>query len=132
MADLKRPLIILATHLKDIPKAWLDIVEHRITRPKDATCWLWNGACDKDGEPVVNYNNADTGKRNTRLVKRIIADLFWVMKRGMEVIHHCGTTKCLNPSHFYISSKHHSQEDRVKMVKVRQTRLSRYKGGIGD
>jgi hypothetical protein len=126
MADKKRPLIEMDTKFENVPKTWLDIVEPRITRPKNSTCWIWGGACDKNGEPVVNYNNPDTGKRNTRLVKRIVADLFWAIRKGIEVIHHCGTMKCLNPAHFYLSSKHYRQEDRPGMIKVRQKRLQRY------
>lgn len=124
--QLRRPLIIMATKLSEIPKAWLDLVEPRIRRPSNSTCWLWEGGCDGDGEPVINYTNPETGKRNTRLVKRMVAEIFWLLKRGMEVIHHCGTTSCLNPSHFYISIKHHIQEDRPGMIKKRKARLQRY------
>lgn len=121
---MKRPLIIMETKLKDIPEAWLRYVEPRIKR--EGMCWLWQGATNDRGEPVIAYYNLKSHRRNTRLVKWIIAELFWVMKRGMEVIHHCGTTICLNPSHFYISSKHHTQEDREKMQKRKRILLDDY------
>lgn len=126
MIAKRRLLLELTTKLADIPREWLRYIEPRIVRPKDSTCWLWDGACDADGEPVLNYKNLVTGKRNTRRLKVIIAEIFWEMKKHFDVIHECGTTNCLNPWHFYISVAHHSQEDRRSKIAAKQRSIKDY------
>lgn len=120
----KRPLITLATKLGDIPVEWLRYVEPRLVRT--GQCWLWEGACDGEGEPVLSYRNLETGKRNTRRLKQIIANIFWEMKSHYEVIHQCGNINCLNPAHFYISWTHHSQEDRQELIAAKRRNLNDY------
>lgn len=120
----KRPLLRLTTALEDIPAAWLRWIEPRIVR--EGTCWHWQGATDTNGEPVLTIQNPETGKRGTHRVKRIVADMFWMMKKHYDVIHECGNLTCINPTHFYISAVHHAQEDRGARVKARSTSISRY------
>ena len=124
MITKKRPLIDLTTKLADIPRIWLQMVEPRLTR--SGTCWLWDGATFADGEPLLNYTNVETGKRNTRRVKRIIADIFWEMKDHYDIVHACGNTNCLNPAHFYISVLHHSQEDRDRIIAEKSRNIRDY------
>lgn len=124
MITKKRPLIELETALKNIPVQWLRYIEPRIVR--QGTCWLWQGACDDRGEPFLNFKNLGTGKRNTRRLKIIVAEMFWEMKRHYDVVHECGNMNCLNPAHFYISAAHYTQENREKMVKEKQTSIRRY------
>lgn len=99
-----RPLITLQTTLENIPRRWLELVEPKIKRVGE--CWLWQGACDSDGEPVVNYLNLETMKRNTRRVKRIVGELFWELKRHHDLLHTCGDLTCVNPSHLAPSTEH--------------------------
>lgn len=124
MIEKKRALITLASKLSDIPREWLRHIEPKIERR--GTCWFWEGACDLDGEPVISFRNMETGKRNTRRVKLVIADMFWAMKKFYQVIHHCGNLNCLNPWHFYISRLHHSQEDRDELVAAKRKNLQTY------
>lgn len=126
MITKKRPLLDLKTPLRLIPKQWLDIIEPRILRPSDTSCWLWDGATDRDGEPIISVVNAGTGKRSTRRVKRIVAELYWDMRKDHDVIHECGTKNCLAPFHFYISPLHWTQENRAQLVKRRGDRISRW------
>lgn len=115
----RRPLLTLQTPLGKIPKEWLEI-EPKIARfPEKTTCWVWVGALDNDGHPVVSVRNPKTGKRNTMRVARIVANIFWFLKPHAEVVHVCGATNCLNPGHFYLSVKHWHQEDRPAMMRRR-------------
>lgn len=107
MIPRRRPLLTLATPLKDIPKAWLDYIEPKIERVGE--CWLWRGAHDSEGEPVLNFFNAVTRHRNTRRVKRMVAEMFWVLLRRHDVIRQCGVLSCLNPSHLVPSITHWTQ-----------------------
>lgn len=106
MITKKRPLLTLSTPLEDIPRRWLELVEAKIERRKGSSCWLWTGAVDTEGEPVLNYLNLATGKRNTRRVKRLMAEVFWEMKPHYDVLHQCGDLTCLNPNHWTISTAH--------------------------
>ncbi len=124
MIPKRRPLIEMDTKLENIPREWLEFVEPRLQRPKDSTCWLWPGAKDREGEPVIHVTVE--GKRKTIRVKRLIAKIFWEMKQHFDVIHECGVINCLNPSHFYITAAHWSQEDRMGIVKQKQRSLRDY------
>jgi hypothetical protein len=114
-----RPLFNLRSRLDDIPRDWMKLVEPRIVRPADTACWLWDGALDRDGEPVLHITTPK-GTRTMRRVKRIVAAMFWTLEDAHDVVHHCGTGNCLNPNHFYVSAAHWKQEDRKGMVRKRR------------
>ena len=117
MIEQLRPLLTMETKLRDIPRIWMDHeLEHHIIRPADTTCWLWTGALDKDGSPIKGIKNLDTGKRGTVRLKKVVARIFWSFPDHIDIIQKCGSTNCLNPSHFYLSRSHHSNENRAKMV----------------
>lgn len=114
----KRPFIELTTKLGDIPREWLERVEPHIVRM--GSCWIWQGACDGDGEPTFNYPQPN-GKRTSRRLKRWIVDMFWDgLKPHHDVLHHCGDLSCINPAHFFISAAHWKQEDRAKMIEKKR------------
>jgi hypothetical protein len=113
----KRALITVNTPLCDVPREWIKLIEPKIIRPTDSACWLWTGATDKDGEPVftltVILDSREGKTRKLLRAKRVIADMFWQIARHIEIVHECGTLNCLNPSHFYLSAAHWTQEVRV-------------------
>jgi hypothetical protein len=106
MIEKKRPLLTMMTPFGDVPEYWLRRIEPQIVRSKEHTCWIWQGAHDKEGEPVINFTNEITGARNTRRAKRAIADIFFVVKRMWDVLHGCGNLSCLNPAHFKVEKNH--------------------------
>lgn len=124
MIEKLRPLFGMDSKLQDIPTYWLREIEPKIIRK--GMCWIWQGAHDKNGEPVMALLNPKTNKYNTRLVKRVVAALFWELKKFYDVVHLCGNLSCLNPAHFYVSRTHWSQEDREKMVKAKQKNIRDY------
>lgn len=124
MIAKRRPLLDLRTPLSLIPKTWSDLVEPQIVRPPNSSCWVWIGGVDGDGEPVLSM--VIGGKRSTRRVKRIVADLYWELKDHYDVVHECGTKNCLAPFHFYVSELHWSQEDRKHRIKRRGIRITRW------
>jgi hypothetical protein len=109
-----RPIITMATPLYLIPREWLITVEPRIKRNEEG-CWLWQGALDGYGCPTVAVT-LDTGKRSTARVSRIVARMFWDLRRHHDVVQKCGALNCLNPAHFYVTAAHHSQEDRKTLI----------------
>lgn len=108
MIARKRNLLTLNTPLKDIPEAWLKYIEPKIVRDADDH-WLWQGQHLKDGEPGLSFFNVVTGHRNTRRVKRMIAEMFWTLLRRHDVVHQCGILSCLNPSHLAPQVSHWTQ-----------------------
>jgi hypothetical protein len=123
MSAPKKPLLDMRTPLSLIPKTWLDLIEPHIVRPKDSSCWLWIGPIDRDGEPTLSFTV--NGKRSTRRVKRIVADLYWEID-DKDVVHECGVINCLAPFHFYVSDLHWTQEDRERRKKRRGKRIERW------
>ena len=119
-----RPLLTLETKLQDVPRWWLQYVEPRIKRV--GLCWLWEGAHNSDGEPVIALKNLESGKYNTRMLKRIVAALFYELKQHYEIIHECGNLSCLNPGHLHVTALHWRQEDREKMVNDKAKNIRDY------
>lgn len=121
-----RTLITLRTPLQLIPKDWLDMIEPRIRRPEGTSCWLWDGAVDFEGEPIITAKNLVTGSRGTRRVKRIVADMFWDIDESVHVLHACKNNNCLFPDHFYVTRTHWKHEDRHDIINKRATRIKRW------
>lgn len=114
-----RPLLDLRTPLRLIPKEWLDLIEPRIIRPDDSSCWLWTGAVDGEGEPIISTKNLVTGRRSTMRVKRIIARMFWTGTDEEPIYHACGTRNCLHPAHF-IFGKVSKEELKQRADRIRR------------
>ncbi len=119
-----RNLLNLQTPLSDIPRTWLTLIEPRIER--DGLCWLWNGALDATGRPIVAVR-LPSGKRSTARVTRIVAGMFYELKKHHEVVQKCGALNCLNPAHIYVSDLHYKQEDRGAMIKEHKRNAVWYK-----
>lgn len=124
MIEKIRPIFGTDSKLGEIPRFWLQYVEPRIRR--DGMCWLWDGAHDSAGEPVISLVNGETGKRNTRMLKRIVAAMFYVLKKHYDVFHECGNLSCLNPGHLKVSASHWTQESRETMVKTKRRSIRDY------
>lgn len=121
-----RTLLDLRTPLRLIPRAWLELVEPKITRLEGSSCWLWDGAVDRDGEPVLAIKNLETGSRGSKRVKRIVAALFWDLKDHYDVSHACKNVNCLNPQHFHVSDVHWRQENRPAIINKRAQSIRRW------
>lgn len=124
MIEKNRPLFTEDSKLSAIPRWWLKYVEPRIKRT--GTCWHWQGAVDTNGEPVMKLLNPESGKYGTQLLKRVVAGLFYKIKKHYDVFHECGELTCLNPSHLYVSASHWSQEDREDMVNKKRKNIADY------
>lgn len=122
----KRALLTLSTTLGNTPKEWLDNIEPKVERPSDTTCWLWRGSCFPDGHAQIMVRNPETGKRNGRRVARVVAEMFWELSPGQDVVHECGVLNCVNPNHFHVTKNHWTQEDRPRQAKKKQSRIRRY------
>jgi hypothetical protein len=125
-----RPLMGIDTKLCDIPREWLELVEPRVTRRKDTSCWLWDGAVNQHGEAVIKSKNAETGAFGNVSLKFVIARLFWMIDADTDIYHECGTMNCVNPMHFFLTRLHHKQADIHKMMRRKQLRIERY-GKLG-
>jgi hypothetical protein len=51
----KRTLLQLRTPLGEVPKEWLDIIEPKIARPDDTTCWLWIGSMRRTRRAALQH-----------------------------------------------------------------------------
>lgn len=118
-----RPFFDLDTKLKLVPEDWLKYIEPRIVRSE--TCWLWDGALDMYGEPLMSFYDPVTKKRTTKRVKVFVAEMFWEGVAGHEVVHTCGLLNCLNFAHFYIHTGS-SKRDKVRIVKEKSRAIRRY------
>lgn len=99
----RRPLFNMLTQLGNVPKEWLNHVEPHIVRGAFLPCWVWAGACDRNGYPIMRVDGKIV------MVHRWVAKLFWEYAPSMYVRRSCGVNNCVNPSHLIITSKHHKQ-----------------------
>lgn len=104
----KRPIFNLKTSLENIPVEWLRHVEPNVMRGSWLPCWIWMGATDKSGYPIM-WARDDQGKRIHVMVHRYVAGLFFEFDQSMTVRRTCQTVNCVNPGHVLPTSRHHTQ-----------------------
>lgn len=123
-----KPLVTLRTPLGEVPSFWLELVEHRLRRPKGTTCWLWQGACDNDGEPMIVVRDLVNDRRTTKRVKKIIVDHFWPERPPgyWMILHSCKATNCLNAEHFWVTDDHWKSTDISKRIDRTAREIARY------
>jgi len=93
----KRPLINMLTSLENIPKEWLNHVEPKVVRGAFLPCWIWAGAVDKNGYPIMRDGNTII------MMHRYVAKLFYKVGKTDYVKRSCGINNCVNPNHVYVS-----------------------------
>lgn len=82
---------------------WLRVDKHKSTE-----CWLWTGSKTKDGYGQFG------GRR-----RRIYAHRFsWELHngpipRGMNILHECDRTNCINPDHLFLGTQADNVKDMV-------------------
>jgi len=84
----------MSTTFENIPKEWLNVIEPKVMRGAFLPCWIWTGALDKNGYPIIYL---DRGK--TIMAHRFVAKLFWRFPEDWYVSRSCGTQNCVNPNH---------------------------------
>lgn len=99
----RRPLINMLTQLENIPKEWLNHVEPRVVRGSFLPCWVWCGAVDQNGYPIMRV----AGK--IVMVHRFVAKIFWDFPNDYYVRRKCSVNNCVNPNHLHITAMHPSQ-----------------------
>lgn len=94
----RRPLFNMITRLENIPKEWLNHIEPKIVRGPFLPCWVWTGALDRNGYPVMNVDGAMV------MVHRFVAKIFYIFPEEWFVTRSCNVQNCLNPNHIVIKA----------------------------
>lgn len=82
---------------------------------KTESCWLWKGCVNTTGYGMVNW----AGKKN------IVAHrLVWKLTNGqipdgLQVLHRCDITRCVNPQHLFLGTIQDNAADRVAKGRTR-------------
>lgn len=105
----KRPIINLKTSLENIPVEWLRNVEPHVQRGAFLPCWVWTGATDGKGYPLMRVTDVVTGERETVMVHRYVARIFFDFPEYYYVRRTCRTKNCVNPAHIKVTKVHHTQ-----------------------
>lgn len=92
----RRPLINLITQLGNVPKEWLNHIEPKIVRGPFLPCWVWSGALDRNGYPVMYVEGTQ------HMAHRFVAKLFYDFPDIWYVTQSCNVRNCLNPGHLVI------------------------------
>jgi len=96
----RRALINVHTQLENIPKEWLNVIEPHVVRGAFLPCWVWTGALDRNGYPVMNTD----GKMV--MAHRFVAKVFWDFDDSYYVTRTCKVQNCVNPNHLKVTNKH--------------------------
>lgn len=102
----KRGLFNLSTPLQDVPRLWLRDIEPKIVRLDG--CWLWMGTVDRNGYPIMTWLDPVTKQRESIMVHRYVANIFWDFLDKDQVRHTCEARNCLNPHHLFIRESKHA------------------------
>jgi hypothetical protein len=68
-------------------------------------CWLWVGAVDKDGYPLV-----DSG----RVARLTYAAFFGPIPENLFICHHCDTPGCVRPDHWFLGTAADNKADCIR------------------
>jgi len=78
-------------------------------------CWNWSASKDKDGYGRIKMNG------RPRPAHRVVWELtYGVIPQGLQVLHTCDNTSCVNPSHLFLGDNDDNVADKVS--KQRQSR----------
>jgi len=99
----RRALFNIHTQLENVPKEWLNHVEPHVVRGAFLPCWVWAGACDRNGYPIMRVDDGMV------MVHRFVAGLFWTFDKSYYVRRTCKVNNCVNPNHLHITSRHYKQ-----------------------
>ena len=93
---IKRPMVTMRTALKDLPVKFMQEVLPRLSIHGFAPCWIWMGAINDHGYPVVH----DRGRR--KFLRPRVARMFWDFPEDGVVRMTCPNVNCLNPNHMVL------------------------------
>lgn len=74
-------------------------------------CRLWDKATDGDGYGV----SGKLARSNSRLTHRAAYELFYgAIPEGLQVLHRCDRTNCIEPTHLYAGTDADNMQDKVR------------------
>jgi len=83
---------------------------------KTETCWVWQGAVDKDGYGACSY----VGEPNKKVHQLAYEELVGQIPEGFGVCHTCDNPPCVRPEHLFLGTQADNLADmRAKGRQVR-------------
>lgn len=76
------------------------IVAHSTPTRQGLWCWLWNGACDREG-----YGHMSVDGHTCRVHRVVWARLYGTIPEGLHVLHKCDNPGCIKPSHLLLGTQ---------------------------
>jgi len=85
----------------------------RIERIPESGCWIWLGCVDT----AKGYGFIGSGMEAPKVLKTHRAS--WLLFRGeipegLQVLHHCDVTCCVNPYHLFLGTNQDNVDDKVR------------------
>jgi len=102
MIKMIRPLVEMSSRISDCPPEWLRFIEPKLIRGSFLPCWIWTGAMDRNGYPVMKH--PETGRFVS--AQRYAARLFWEFPEEYYVATICQHRQCLCPRHIVPQAEH--------------------------
>lgn len=96
----KRPMLTMDSRLSEIPPDWIKWIEPKIVRGSFLPCWIWSGALDRNGYPLLRHP-----ARGQISARRFVAEMFWDFPDIWFVTCNCHHMNCLNPSHIIVQAE---------------------------
>ena len=76
-------------------------IEKYTSPDPNSGCWLWTGVCGNDNYPLITIGSSvDKSKKSAR-VNRLVCEAAHGLPPGMQALHKCDNTFCINPDHLY-------------------------------
>ena len=91
--------------------------ESKVERVPFMPCWIWTGAANERGYGVIGVGGRKAGnERAHRLAYRLYKG---EIPEGKYILHKCGNTFCVNPSHLEAGDQKENAADTKRMGRVR-------------
>lgn len=98
---------------EDYPTVQALIAQRSIPEPNSG-CWLWEGACDRDGYGRMNV------RRRGYIASRASFEAFTgASPQGLSVMHSCDNPGCVNPDHLSVGTTAQNIGDAARRGRMR-------------
>lgn len=98
----------------------------RVDKDTESGCWNWTGSCSwhwRDKTPTYGHTTLNGKRMGAHRASYIYHK--GEIPEGLDVLHACDNTKCVNPDHLYLGTHADNMRDRITKGRANMLRGSK-------